>query len=229
MSLQLEAALSGVTQLSDHSGVIFSPYWKSGFRQTVKRLIDMGGAASLLLLLSPLFLVLAVIVKLSSPGVVFYRWKVVGRGGRPFLSYKFRSMVANADDLKVQLEAFNEMTGPVFKIGDDPRVTPAGKWMRRYSFDELPQLYSVLRGDMSLVGPRPPLMSEYERFTRFQKQKLSVKPGITGLWQVQGRNRINDFDDWVRLDLDYIRRWSLWLDTRILLRTVAAVFSGSGQ
>jgi lipopolysaccharide/colanic/teichoic acid biosynthesis glycosyltransferase len=215
--------------LSDHSGVIFSPYWKSGIRQTVKRLIDMAGAASLLLLLSPLFLVLAVIVKLSSPGGVFYRWQVVGRGGRPFLSYKFRSMVANADDLKAQLEAFNEMTGPVFKIGDDPRVTPAGKWMRRYSFDELPQLYSVLRGDMSLVGPRPPLLSEYERFTGFQKQKLSVKPGITGLWQVQGRNRINDFDDWVRLDLDYIRRWSLWLDTRILLRTVAAVFSGSGQ
>jgi lipopolysaccharide/colanic/teichoic acid biosynthesis glycosyltransferase len=229
LSLQLGAALSSVTQLSDHSGVTFSPYWKSGFRQTVKRLIDMGGAASLLLLLSPLFLMLAVIVKLSSPGRVFYRWKVVGLGGRPFLSYKFRSMVANADDLKVNLEAFNEMSGPVFKISDDPRVTAAGKWMRRYSLDELPQLYSVLRGDMSLVGPRPPLVSEYERFTRFQKQKLSVKPGMTGLWQVQGRNRINDFDDWVRLDLDYIRRWSLWLDTRILLRTVAAVFFGSGQ
>ncbi|MGD0568035.1 MAG: sugar transferase [Candidatus Sulfotelmatobacter sp.] len=218
-----------MTQLSDHSRVIFSPYWESGLRQTVKRLIDVVGAATLLLLLSPLFLVLAVIVKLGSPGRVFYRWRVVGRGGRPFLSYKFRSMVANADDLKVKLEAFNEMSGPVFKISDDPRVTPAGKWMRRYSLDELPQLYSVLRGDMSLVGPRPPLVSEYERFTGFQKQKLSVKPGMTGLWQVQGRNRIRDFDDWVRLDLDYIRRWSLWLDTRILLRTVAAVFSGSGQ
>jgi lipopolysaccharide/colanic/teichoic acid biosynthesis glycosyltransferase len=214
---------------SDHSCVIFSPYWKSGFRQRVKRLIDMVGAASLLLLLSPLFLVLAVIVKLSSPGPVFYRWKVVGQGGRPFLSYKFRSMVANADDLKAKLEVFNEMSGPVFKISADPRATPAGRWMRRYSLDELPQLYSVLCGHMSLVGPRPPLASEYERFTGFQKQKLSVKPGMTGLWQVQGRNRICDFDDWVRLDLDYIRRWSLWLDTRILLQTVAAVLSGSGQ
>lgn len=214
---------------SDHSRVILSPYWKSGFRQRVKRLIDMIGAALLLLLLSPLFLVLAVVVKLSSPGRVFYPWKVVGRGGRPFLSYKFRSMVANADDLKAKLEAFNEMSGPVFKISADPRVTSAGKWMRRYSLDELPQLYSVLCGDMSLVGPRPPLVSEYERFTGFQRQKLSVTPGITGLWQVEGRNRIQNFDDWVRLDLDYIRSWSLWLDTRILLRTVAAVLSGSGQ
>jgi lipopolysaccharide/colanic/teichoic acid biosynthesis glycosyltransferase len=138
-------------------------------------------------------------------------------------------MVANADDLKAKLEAFNEMSGPVFKISADPRVTSAGKWMRRYSLDELPQLYSVLCGDMSLVGPRPPLVSEYERFTGFQRQKLSVTPGITGLWQVEGRNRIQNFDDWVRLDLDYIRSWSLWLDTRILLRTVAAVLSGSGQ
>jgi lipopolysaccharide/colanic/teichoic acid biosynthesis glycosyltransferase len=224
---QLDEHLSD--HVSDRSRVILSPYWNSGFRQRVKRLIDMVGAASLLLLLSPVFLVLAVVVKLSSPGPVFYRWKVVGRGGRPFLSYKFRSMVANADDLKAQLEAFNEMSGPVFKISADPRVTPAGKWMRRYSLDELPQLYSVLCGDMSLVGPRPPLASEYQRFTHFQKQKLSVTPGITGLWQVQARNRIRDFDDWVRLDLDYIRSWSLWLDTRILLRTVAAVFSGSGQ
>ena len=168
---------------SDHSRVILSPYWKSGFRQRVKRLIDMIGAALLLLLLSPLFLVLAVVVKLSSPGRVFYPWKVVGRGGRPFLSYKFRSMVANADDLKAKLEAFNEMSGPVFKISADPRVTSAGKWMRRYSLDELPQLYSVLCGDMSLVGPRPPLVSEYERFTGFQRQKLSVTPGIPSLEQ----------------------------------------------
>jgi lipopolysaccharide/colanic/teichoic acid biosynthesis glycosyltransferase len=138
-------------------------------------------------------------------------------------------MVSNADELKGRLEPCNEMTGPVFKITNDPRVTAAGKWMRRYSLDELPQLVSVLLGDMSLVGPRPPLASEYERFTDFQKQKLSVKPGITGLWQVSGRNQVNDFDQWVRLDLEYIRRWSLRLDLEILLRTVAAVFSGSGK
>jgi len=211
------------------SGVVFSPYWKSSFRPAVKRSIDLAGAASLLILFSPLFLLLAVAVKLGSPGDLFYRWKVVGQGGKPFLSYKFRSMVRNADDLKEQLEAGNEMTGPVFKMTADPRVTAAGKWMRRYSLDELPQLYSVLKGDMSLVGPRPPLAREYQFFTDYQKQKLSVKPGMTGLWQVKGRNRVRDLDDWVRLDLEYIRRWSLWLDTEILFRTLAAVFSGSGK
>jgi lipopolysaccharide/colanic/teichoic acid biosynthesis glycosyltransferase len=192
-------------------------------------MIDILSSATLLISLSPLFLLLAVVVKLSSPGPIFYRWMVVGRSGRPFLSHKFRSMVANADDLKARLEALNEMTGPVFKLTKDPRITPAGYWMRRYSLDELPQLYSVLKGEMSLVGPRPPLQSEYLRFTDFQKQKLAVKPGITCLWQVSGRNQVNDFDQWVRLDLEYIRRWSLWLDTKILCRTAAAVLSGSGK
>jgi lipopolysaccharide/colanic/teichoic acid biosynthesis glycosyltransferase len=168
-------------------------------------------------------------VKLSSPGEIFYRWKVVGKAGKPFLSYKFRSMVRNADDLKPQLEAANEMTGPVFKMTRDPRVTATGNWMRRYSLDELPQLYSVLRGHMSLVGPRPPLVSEYERFTSFQRQKLSVKPGMTGLWQVEGRNQVKDLDQWVRLDLEYIRCWSLGLDLKILFRTVTAVLSASGK
>jgi lipopolysaccharide/colanic/teichoic acid biosynthesis glycosyltransferase len=209
--------------------VVFSPHWKSAPRQAVKRLIDVLGAGLLLIALSPLFVVLAIVVKRSSPGNIFYRWRVVGQGGRPFVSYKFRSMVSNADGLKAKLAASNEMTGPVFKVTNDPRVTRAGKWMRRYSLDELPQLYSVLQGHMSLVGPRPPLVSEYQRFTGFQKQKLSVKPGMTGLWQVNGRNQVNDFDQWVRLDLDYIRRWSLGLDIRILFRTVAAVLSGSGK
>jgi lipopolysaccharide/colanic/teichoic acid biosynthesis glycosyltransferase len=138
-------------------------------------------------------------------------------------------MVKNADDLKAALAAANEMTGPVFKVTHDPRVTQTGSWMRRYSLDELPQLYSVLKGDMSLVGPRPPLASEYARFTSFQRQKLAVKPGITCLWQVSGRNRVRDFDEWVRLDLEYIRTWSLGLDCRILLRTVGEVFRGSGK
>jgi lipopolysaccharide/colanic/teichoic acid biosynthesis glycosyltransferase len=220
---------SDVTQAADHPAVIFSPHWNSAPQQAVKRLIDVLGAGSLLIALSPLFVVLAIVVKLSAPGNIFYQWKVVGQAGRPFLSYKFRSMVSNADELKGRLEPCNEMTGPVFKITNDPRVTAAGKWMRRYSLDELPQLYSVLLGDMSLVGPRPPLASEYERFTDFQKQKLSVKPGITGLWQVSGRNQVSDFDQWVRLDLEYIRRWSLKLDLEILLRTVTSVFSGSGK
>ncbi len=218
-----------MTQDVNDSAVVFSPLWKSATRQTIKRLIDIVGAGLLLIVLFPLFVFLAIVVKRSSPGKIFYRWRVVGQGGRPFVSYKFRSMVRNADDLKADLAAANEMTGPVFKVTNDPRVTPAGKWMRRYSLDELPQLYSVLQGPMSLVGPRPPLVSEYQRFTGFQKQKLSVKPGMTGLWQVNGRNQVNDFDQWVRLDLDYIRRWSLGLDFRILVRTVAAVLSGSGK
>ena len=199
------------------------------FGHAIKRLIDVLGSGLLLLALSPVFLLLAMAVKFSSPGKIFYRWKVVGQGGRPFTSYKFRSMVQDADDLKAALAAANEMTGPVFKITNDPRVTQTGRWMRRHSLDELPQLYSVLKGDMSLVGPRPPLATEYARFTSFQKQKLAVKPGITCLWQVRGRNRVRDFDQWVRLDLAYIRDWSLALDCRILLRTVGEVFRGSGK
>ena len=220
---------SAVTQAADDSRVVCSRYGKSGLRQAIKRLIDILVAGLLLVMLSPLFLILAIAVKLSSPGKIFYRWRVVGQGGRPFLSYKFRSMVHHADDLKVQLEASNEMTGPVFKITNDPRVTRTGRWMRRYSLDELPQFYSVLKGDMSLVGPRPPLQTEYARFTRFQKQKLAVKPGITCLWQVSGRNRVRNFDEWVRLDLEYIRTWSLALDLQILMRTLAEVFRGSGK
>lgn len=195
----------------------------------MKRGIDIVVSACLLMLLSPFLLVLAVLVKLDSPGPIFYRWRVVGRNGRRFVGYKFRSMVANADALKPQLLARNEMTGPVFKLTHDPRITAFGAWMRRYSIDELPQLYSVLLGVMSLVGPRPPLESEFLQFTNFQKQKLSVKPGITCLWQVNGRNRVRDFDEWVRLDLEYIRTWSLTLDLKILLLTLVEVFRGSGK
>lgn len=221
--------MSSAEQGIDESAVALSAYWNSEFHSATKRVIDVAGSGLLLVALSPLFVVLAIAIKVGSPGDLFYRWKVVGQGGNPLLSYKFRSMVSNADDLKAELEASNEMCGPVFKMTHDPRVTKTGKWMRRYSLDELPQLYSVLKGEMSLVGPRPPLLSEYRRFTDYQKQKLAVKPGMTGLWQVQGRNRVNDLDDWVRLDLEYIRRWSLWLDAKILFRTVAAVFSGSGK
>jgi lipopolysaccharide/colanic/teichoic acid biosynthesis glycosyltransferase len=138
-------------------------------------------------------------------------------------------MCADADLLKEQLERLNEMCGPVFKLTNDPRVTKLGAWMRRHSVDELPQLYSVLKGDMSLVGPRPPLVTEYTRFNEFQKQKLVVKPGITCLWQINGRNEVKDFDEWVKLDLEYIRRWSPKLDLWILLKTAGEVFAGSGK
>ena len=191
--------------------------------------MDVLISAVLLLVLSPLFLLLALLVKFTSAGPVLYRWHVVGMGGIPFVSYKFRSMVVNADELKKRLESANEMVGPVFKLTRDPRVTPLGRWLRRYSLDELPQLYSVLVGDMSLVGPRPPLVTEYQRFNDFQKQKLAVTPGMTCLWQVSGRNQVSDFDDWVRLDLQYIREWSLWLDIKILCKTVVSVLVGSGK
>lgn len=194
-----------------------------------KRVIDIIGSVLLLVLLSPVLLGLALAVWLSSPGPALYRWEVVGKGGRPFVGYKFRSMHRDADQLKRALEHMNERRGPVFKVTNDPRATPLGRWMRRYSLDELPQLYSVLKGDMSLVGPRPPLITEYARFSEFQKQKLAVKPGITCLWQINGRNQVNDFDEWVRMDLEYIRTWSLWLDLKILLKTTREVFAGSGK
>ncbi len=207
----------------------FSRHWSSPLRLACKRVFDLVGSLLLLLVLSPLFLILALLVKFTSPGPILYRWRVVGKGGVPFISYKFRSMVANADELKAELEERNEMTGPVFKVTNDPRITHLGRWMRRYSLDELPQFYSVVKGDMSLVGPRPPLVTEYDRFTEYQKQKLVVKPGITCMWQVSGRNQVRDFDEWVRLDLEYIRNWSLMLDLKILLRTVCEVFAGSGK
>jgi len=198
-------------------------------RLACKRVMDILGSAILLVLLTPLMVVLVALVRATSPGPVFYRWRVVGKDGKLFLGYKFRSMVANAEQLKATLAERNEMTGPVFKLARDPRLTPLGAWMRRYSLDELPQFYSVLKGDMSLVGPRPPLVTEYAEFTEFQRQKLAVKPGITCLWQVSGRNEITDFDEWVRLDLQYIRDWSLTLDLKILMKTVHEVFAGSGR
>jgi len=213
----------------DYEILVFSPAWSSQLQRLAKRATDAIGSIFLLVLLSPLLLFLAVLVKLSSPGPVFYRSSLMGEGGYPFVGYKFRSMYVNADEVKHQLAHLNEMRGPVFKITRDPRITPLGRWIRKYSLDELPQLYSVLKGDMSLVGPRPPLVSEYRLFTAYQKQKMSVRPGITCLWQVNGRNDISDLDDWVRLDLKYIRTWSLWLDLAILLKTVVVVVLGSGK
>jgi len=195
----------------------------------VKRSLDASLAAVGLMLLSPGFLLLAALTKLTSSGPVFYPWDVIGRGGGPFRGYKFRTMVVGADELKPQLVHKNEMTGPVFKMSADPRITPLGRFLRKYSLDELPQLWSVLKGDMSLVGPRPAGPLEWEKYEPWQRRKLSVTPGMTCLWQVNGRNRVSDFDEWVRMDLNYIDRWSLWLDLRILLCTVAVVLRGTGM
>ena len=194
----------------------------------VKRTVDIGLSSIALILLSPLFAVITLAIKLTSPGPIFYRWRVVGLNKRPFTGYKFRTMVVNADEIKEKLLDENEINGPVFKLREDPRVTRVGRFLRKFSLDELPQLWSVFKGDMSLVGPHPPLETELHRFEGWQRRKLSVKPGITCLWQVNGRSNIRDFDEWVRMDLEYIDKWSLWLDFKILVRTVPAVVSGRG-
>jgi lipopolysaccharide/colanic/teichoic acid biosynthesis glycosyltransferase len=202
--------------------------WRSPAKVFLKRAMDVVGATVGLVVLSPLIAVIPIAIKVSSAGPVLYPWRVVGQGGRPFVGYKFRTMSSNADALKPQLLANNEMRGPVFKMRQDPRITPLGRFLRRYSLDELPQLWSVLRGEMSLVGPRPPFQHEFAAFTPDQRAKLSVKPGMTCLWQISGRSQISDFDEWLELDLEYIRTWSLLLDLKILLKTFPAVITRRG-
>jgi lipopolysaccharide/colanic/teichoic acid biosynthesis glycosyltransferase len=197
-------------------------------QHALKRVIDIVLAAIGILVLSPVLAGIALAVLFTSGTPVLYPWLVVGRRGRPFVGYKFRTMVRDADKQLALLAAQNEMKGPAFKMKQDPRVTPVGRFLRRLSLDELPQLWSVLKGDMSLVGPRPPLRTEYARFEPWQRRKLAVTPGITCLWQISGRADINDFDSWVKLDIEYIERWSLWLDLKILVGTLGAVVRGKG-
>jgi exopolysaccharide biosynthesis polyprenyl glycosylphosphotransferase len=196
----------------------------------VKRLIDVIVASIFLVILLPVFGVIALAIKLTTPGLkIFYKWRVIGRNGQEFTGYKFTTMISDADVLKEGLQDRNEMHGPVFKISNDPRVTPLGRFLRKYSLNELPQLWSVLKGDMSLVGPRPAFRHELDRYEFWHKRKLSISPGITCLWQIRGRNKIKDFDDWVKMDLEYIDNWSLWLDFKILVRTVFVVLAGTGS
>ncbi len=193
----------------------------------VKRAVDIAGATLALAVLSPLMLVAACAVRLTSAGPAIFSQQRLGRNGRLFELLKFRSMYRDAESRKAELAHRNEVSGPVFKIRRDPRITPLGRWLRRFSIDELPQLWNVLRGDMSLVGPRPPLADEVKRYARWQKRRLSMKPGITCLWQVNGRSHV-PFEEWMRLDLEYIDNWSLALDLKILLRTVPAVVLARG-
>jgi exopolysaccharide biosynthesis polyprenyl glycosylphosphotransferase len=205
-----------------------SPGGADSVALVVKRGMDLAISSTLLVLLSPLLLLVAVLIKLDSPGPVFFRQRRVGLNGRVFVLLKFRSMVEGAEKMLADLKAKNEMKGPVFKIRDDPRVTRIGRFIRRLSIDELPQLINVLRGDMSLVGPRPPLPKEVSMYMRKQRRRLSMRPGLTCIWQVSGRNEIPDFEQWAKLDLQYIDNWSLWTDFRLLVRTIPAVLSGSG-
>lgn len=215
--------------LAGHPLLIFRTAPATSWQMVLKQLIDFVGSAALLVLLVPVILVIALLVKWTSPGPILFRQQRSGLNGSPFTLYKFRTMVTNAEQLKHELAALNEMSGPVFKVTNDPRVTWLGKLLRKYSLDELPQLYNVLRGEMSLVGPRPLPVDEVKRFNDLaHRRRLSVKPGLTCLWQVQGRNKISDFKDWVRLDLEYIDNWSFWLDLKILLLTIPVVFRGTG-
>jgi exopolysaccharide biosynthesis polyprenyl glycosylphosphotransferase len=209
--------------------LVFRTAPEASWQSVAKSVLDLSGAAVLLFLSSPLFVLVPVLIKLTSPGPVLFRQKRSGLNGRPFIMFKFRTMVTDAEQRKHEFASLNEMSGPVFKITKDPRVTPLGRILRKWSIDEFPQLFNVLRGDMSLVGPRPLPEYEVKRFDDFShRRRLSVKPGLTCLWQVSGRNEVKDFKDWVRLDLQYIDNWSIWLDLRILLRTIPVVLLGTG-
>jgi exopolysaccharide biosynthesis polyprenyl glycosylphosphotransferase len=192
-------------------------------KSTLDRLVSLVGVA----FLSPVLLALSLLVKFTSPGPVFFKQQRCGLNGKRFTMLKFRTMVENADQMKDALSDQNEMDGPAFKMTDDPRLTGVGKMLRKFSLDELPQLINVLSGQMSLVGPRPPLPQEVSQYDLWQRRRLAMKPGLTCLWQVNGRNNVN-FERWMRMDLEYIDNWSLWLDAKILLKTIPAVVSGTG-
>ncbi|MGE5047088.1 MAG: sugar transferase [Deltaproteobacteria bacterium] len=196
-------------------------------QQAMKRLFDIVASAVALWLLLPLFVVVVALIKLTSRGPVFFRQTRVGLHGRTFNMLKFRSMVVNAESLKASLAALNEQAGPVFKMRRDPRVTPIGRFIRKYSIDELPQLINVLRGDMSVVGPRPPVPDELLKYEAWQRRRLSVRPGLTCIWQVSGRNQIS-FEDWMLLDMQYIDHWSLARDFQLIFRTIPVVITGRG-
>jgi exopolysaccharide biosynthesis polyprenyl glycosylphosphotransferase len=192
-----------------------------------KRLLDIAASTTALVFLSPLMIAVAVLVKFSSRGPILFKQQRVGRHGSPFNMLKFRSMIVNAEELKAKLMAQNEQAGPVFKMTRDPRITPLGRFIRKFSIDELPQLINVLRGEMSLVGPRPPVPSEVSKYEAWQRRRLSVRPGLTCVWQVSGRNQIS-FEEWMYLDMQYIDHWSLAHDLELILKTVPVVLTGRG-
>ncbi len=205
----------------------FTTVHVSPFALAMKRVFDIIVSAAALVVLSPLLVITAAAVKLTSPGPVLFRQERVGLLGRRFQLLKFRSMVANAEALKPMLMALNEQSGPVFKIANDPRMTRVGRFIRKYSIDELPQIVNVLRGDMSIVGPRPPLPEEVARYEAWQRRRLSVRPGLTCVWQVMGRSEIS-FQEWMLLDMRYIDHWSFARDVALVLRTVPVVLRGRG-
>lgn len=219
---------SGTSHFGDVPLIHFQPPPGDRWELSLKRIFDLLMASFLLVLVSPLFIFLALIIKFDTKGHIFFKQKRVGLNGRIFTLYKFRSMVHNAEDQLESLSKDNLMSGPAFKIENDPRVTKIGKFIRKYSLDELPQLINVIKGEMSLVGPRPPIPGEVEKYARRYRRRLSMRPGITCIWQVSGRNQITDFENWLKLDLQYIDNWSLQNDLKILIKTIPAVLLGKG-
>jgi len=215
--------------IGDRPMLVFRTTPEISWALLLKAAIDRVGAFLILIPGSVFMLFAAIAIKMTSPGPVIFRQLRAGRHGKPFTMYKFRTMATDAEMRQSELMVFNQMSGPVFKIDRDPRVTPLGRYLRKWSVDELPQLINVLQGHMSLVGPRPLPIYEVEKFENTaQRRRLSVKPGLTCLWQVSGRNQVADFHEWVRLDLKYIDNWSIWLDIKILIMTIPAVLMGFG-
>ncbi len=217
-----------VRRFAAHEALTFAPVHHDNFQLGVKRALDILGALVGLTVAAPVIGIAALLIKATSPGPVFFKQIRCGLYGRRFNMYKLRTMVVNAEEKQAEILHLNEMEGPVFKIERDPRITWLGRWLRAFSIDELPQLWSVLTGEMSLVGPRPPIPAEVAQYETSERRRLSMRPGLTCLWQVSGRNTIG-FDEWVKLDIQYIDDWSLWNDAKILLMTVPTVLRGTGS
>lgn len=218
-----------VDDLMGRPMLVFRSAPEASWQGVAKQVLDVMGASLALILLSVPLIIVGALVKMTSSGPILFRQERSGLNGRPFTMLKFRTMVSNAEQKKAELASFNEMDGPVFKISNDPRVTPIGRILRKFSVDELPQLWNVLKCEMSLVGPRPLPVDEIKRINDpAHRRRLSVKPGLTCLWQIRGRNEVTSFKDWVSLDLEYIDNWSLWLDLKILLKTIPVVVLGTG-
>ena len=197
------------------------------YYNAAKRMLDICMIFLTLPILIPLFVIVAIAIRIDSKGKIIYKQERIGLNGKKFFMYKFRSMVSNADNILKDLQALNEMDGPVFKIKNDPRITRVGRFLRKHSIDEFPQFINVIKGDMSLVGPRPPLVHEVLYYGSYERQRLSVKPGLTCYWQISGRNQIG-FKDWIECDLKYIREQNLWLDFKMIIKTIAVVINGKG-
>ena len=225
--LRTQLAEVSLDELAGEPMLLFSTTAKSSWALMFKRALDIALSGLALALFSPLLLGIWIAVRASSPGPAIFVQRRSTLRGRTFDMYKFRTMVANAEQIRAELADRNEVSGPVFKIKDDPRITPVGRWLRRYSLDELPQLWNVLKGDMSLVGPRPPIPAEVEQYENWQRRRLSMRSGCTCLWQIGGRNELS-FEDWMRLDLKYIDTWTLGLDFHILFKTIGTVLRGTG-